>query len=171
MAVSDWLIFGLCFVFVFRVEVKRGRQWDLSKPVWKKMRTASLLLKAQMWWSWMGGSARRHGWQYVKLQPGHLSWMTQQRLCSAAGVYRRWKERNTLTGQPYSLSFCSMCLLSGFSGPGTRRTSFVPGVLVSFTEEHRQGRGGGGQQYKNFRGSILPPRQESSLGIFVYNLE
>lgn len=85
MAVSDWLIFGLCFVFVFRVEVKRGRQWDLSKPVWKKMRTASLLLKAQMWWSWMGGSARRHGWQYVKLQPGHLSWMTQQRLCSAAG--------------------------------------------------------------------------------------
>ena len=46
----------------------------------------------------------------------------------------------------------------------------MPGVSVSFTEEHRQGQGEG-QQYKKFRGSILPPRQESSLGIFVYNLE
>jgi len=83
---------------------------------------------------------------------------------------RRWKERDTLTGRCHSLPFCFLCLLLGSCGPGARGTSFVPGVSVSFTEEHRQWQGEG-QQYRKIRGSILLPRQESSLGIFVYSLE
>lgn len=133
----------------------------------KKMRTTSLSLKAQTWWSCRGSA--REGvvltvWE-IAARPFVVSdTETLLRSLGLEGGRSRTPSQDRATA-----SFCFLCPTLRFPWARTRRTSSVPGVLVSFTEEHRQWQGRGSSTENSEE--AFCSQAESSLGIFVYNLE